>query len=50
MASLDGSLIVGTLPEYDSAVIDKSKPGTLVALEDATDLPGSTSPGNMSFG
>lgn len=50
MATLDGSLIVGTLPEYDSAVIDKSKQGTLVALEDATALPGATSPGNMSFG
>lgn len=50
MATLDGTLITGTTDDFHSDVIDKSKQGALVALEDATALPGSTSPGNMSFG
>lgn len=50
MATLNGTLVTGTTDDYHAAVIDKSKQGTLVALEDANALPGSTSPGNMSFG
>jgi hypothetical protein len=50
MATLDGTLITGTTDDFHSDVIDKSKPGTLVALEDANALSGATSPGTILFG
>lgn len=50
MATLDGTLITGTTDDYHAAVIDKSKQGTLVALEDANALPGATTPGTVTFG
>ena len=50
MATLDGAVITGTTDDYHSDVIDKSKQGAIVTLDDANSLAGVTSPGTISFG